>query len=121
MQVNSREIMPEEFLNSTIENLPPKYQDPIYICPNSIQLNVYTSSKEIKEPLNLNKLIDECNIDERIYMNMYPGGAAMEVLQYKRIYDSTLRHKWIKASWIPQYFADGQKSKFKLEMGELRK
>ena len=109
MQVNSKEMMPEDLINVRIENLPPKYQDPIYICPNSIQLNIYSSKVTIQNPIDLNILVDTCDILERIYLNMYPGGSAMEVLQFKKIYDPALKNRWKRAKWIPQYFIEGQK------------
>ena len=82
MQVNSKQCLPRDLSNTRIENLPPYYQNPIFLCPNSIQLNVYTSSEALNSELNINLLEDSCTNIERIYLNMYPGGSVCEVIKY---------------------------------------
>ena len=79
MQVNSRHSLPEELKETRIQDLPPTYQDPIYICPNTIQLNVYKSETDLQPPIDYDKIVDNCTNIERIYLNMYPGGSACEV------------------------------------------
>ena len=108
MRVNSKETLPEEFQFTPIKELPPCYQNPIYVSPSSIQLNIYKSDIALKDPNNLSNLITNCDNTERIYINMYPGGSGCEVLQYKQYYDVNLKNKWIRATWFPQYFPGNQ-------------
>ena len=56
MQVNSRERVPQDIKETRLEDLPPAYLNPIYICPNSIQLNIYVSKVTLQEPLDLDKI-----------------------------------------------------------------
>ena len=79
LRVNSKELLPEEFRDFKIEDLPPGYQNPIYICPNSMKIDIYESEVALKEPVDLMHLVHKCNNVERILMNMYPGGSGMEV------------------------------------------
>ena len=79
LRVNSRELLPEEFRNCKIEDLPPAYQNPIYICPNSMKIDIFESEITLKEPVDMMDLVNTCNNVERIMMNMYPGGSGMEV------------------------------------------
>ena len=79
MQVNSKQSLPEDLKQVPIKDLPPSYQNPIFLCPNTIQLNVYNSREALADPINLNQLIDNCECSERIFLCMYPGGAACEV------------------------------------------
>lgn len=73
MKVISRHNLPEEFKNERIENLPSGYKKPMYICPNSIQFDIYKSKEVLKEPIDEIDLVTNCENFERILMNMYPG------------------------------------------------
>ena len=79
MKVNSKQNTPKEFCDMRKEEKPPLYQSPTYICPNSIIINIYTSEITLQEPIDELYLIQNCKNTEKIYMNMYPGGAGLEV------------------------------------------
>ena len=80
LRVNSRECLPEEFKNMKIKDLPSGYQKPLYICPNSMQIDIFNSETVLSEPVDLLQLVNECNNIERIMLNMYPGGSGLEVI-----------------------------------------
>lgn len=79
LRVSSREMMPEDLRNMKIVDLPPKYQAPSYICPNTMQFDIYETESALNVPVDLSLLLS-CAVNvERIHMNMYPGGSGLEV------------------------------------------
>ena len=77
--MNSRLRLPREMIGLEIDDLPPGYKTPLYLCPNSIQFDIFKAEVQLTEPIDLSDLINTCRNDERILMNMYPGGSGMEV------------------------------------------
>ena len=84
LRVSSRSQIPEDLKNIKIDDLPQAYQSPIYICPNSMQFDIYESKVDLgEEPIDQTDIIKHCINVERILLNMYPGGAGMEVSKSK--------------------------------------
>lgn len=102
-KMNSRESVPEEYFHRNLTERPPIYQTPVYIYPLKFEIDMFLSDSYL-ERTELHDIQRSCNHIEKIMMNMYPGGAGMEVLQFKKApHDPTLSYKMQKTPWIPDH------------------
>ena len=102
-KMNSRESVPEEFFYMSRDLRPPIYQTPVYTYPLKFEIDIYLSDLYL-ESSEHHDIQRKCNHNEKIMMNMYPGGSGMEVLQFKKApVDETLSYSMQKTPWIPDY------------------
>ena len=84
IQVNSRQQLPEELKDIPLDDMPQYYIDPIYRCPNSMKINIFNAETFYDScVIDESFLLKNCDPVEKIFVQMYPGGAGMEVIHSK--------------------------------------
>ena len=120
IKMSSKSALPERYISTSRNERPPYYQTPEYCNPFRIEFRYYDEPEAMlprperedflrhvnMKDYSIATLNHYCKEIARTYIEVYPGGAGMRVLQYKWIPQWKEQGKREPVDWLPYWWLE---------------